>query len=692
MQVGRATLIALICAAAAGPSAGAFRGMSTVPGAIEVESTFEAIGVRWFIEGDDNLNAAVEVSYRASGTNDPWRQAQDLMRVEPGSYNGYGIDPGNLLAGSIFGLHEDTPYAVRMQLHDPDGGTATDLRIIRTRAVPRDPPAPRIRYVIPGEGGGDGSAEDPYRGLAPADAAAEPGDLFILRGGVYTGGSVFAASGTETNPIIWRGEDRESVFLDGEGTVERIVLIDSARYVHLENVTVRRPFQMAVSCTMTVGIVVRGCRIDVSQPTGADDMAGIWLRGPDQRDAVIEGNIIQGPIRWEDGRLYDAYGVIVSGPGHVVRYNEIFGWWDGVEVGGDETNITTLGCDVYRNEIHRCTDDGIETDGSRHNIRVLENRVTNCLCGLSCQPVFGGPAYFIRNVVYNWQLKPLKFHEWPTGMIVCNNTFVGADPRGWGDGEWRRAVVRNNIFIGGSHSGPTGDPIALVTTGIRADLDSNAWYQALPERFANFNATFYPTLEAFRTGTGMEMHGRLVDLGIFVSATEPPLGSHLGQDGYPPAYEPGSQDLRLLPESAAVDAGEFLANITDSFTGSAPDMGAYEYGSEIPDYGPNGIGSASAQDPTPPRNGSISTRPNPASRGVPIRIGVAVTSGTRIRIVDAAGRLVRVLPLLEAGASRGGSVFWDGRDRAGHPAAVGTYLCVVDGAGPRATAKITIVR
>jgi hypothetical protein len=692
MRIGCAALIALICLRTIGPAAGAVRDNSTVPGAIEVESSFEAIGVRWFIEGDDNQNGTVEVSYRESGTSDPWRLAQDLLRVEPGSYNGYGIDPGNLFAGSIFGLREDAPYAVRMQLHDPDGGAATDLRIIRTRAAPRDPPAPRIRYVIPGHGGGDGSPEDPYRGIASADAAAEPGDLFLLRAGVYTGGTVFSASGAETNPIVWRGEDRDSVILDGEGSVGRVVFIDASRYVHLENVTVRRPFQMAVSCTMTVGIVVRGCRIDVSQPTGADDMAGIWLRGPDQRDAVIEGNTIQGPIRWEDGRLYDAYGVIVSGTGHVVRYNEIFGWWDGIEVGGDELNVTTLGCDVYRNEIHRCTDDGIETDGSRHNIRILDNRITNCLCGLSCQPVFGGPAYFIRNVVYNWQLKALKFHEWPTGMLVFNNTFVGADPRGWGDGEWRRAVVRNNIFIGGSHSGPTGDPIALVTTGVRADLDFNAWYQALPERFANFNATFYPTLDAFRTGTGMELNGRLVDLGIFVSATEPPLGSHLGQDGYPPAYEPGSQDLRLLPESAAVDAGAFLPNITDSFTGAAPDVGAYEYGNEIPVYGPNGIGSAAAQDPAPLRSGTISTRPNPASRGVAIGIGFPYPPGARIRIVDASGRLVRVLALQEAGARRGGTVQWDGRDHAGRPVAVGTYLCIVDRAGPPAEAKITIVR
>ncbi len=37
-----------------------------------------------------------------------------------------------------------------------------------------------------------------------------------------------------------------------------------------------------------------------------------------------------------------------------------------------------------------------------HNIRVMRNRCFNAALGaMSPQPIFGGPVYFIRNVVYN---------------------------------------------------------------------------------------------------------------------------------------------------------------------------------------------------------------------------------------------------------------------------------------------------
>jgi hypothetical protein len=35
-----------------------------------------------------------------------------------------------------------------------------------------------------------------------------------------------------------------------------------------------------------------------------------------------------------------------------------------------------------------------------------------------------------------------------------------------------------------------------------------------------------------------------------------------------------------------VDAGEVIPNINDGFRGTAPDLGAYEAGEELPHYGP----------------------------------------------------------------------------------------------------------
>ena len=51
-------------------------------------------------------------------------------------------------------------------------------------------------------------------------------------------------------------------------------------------------------------------------------------------------------------------------------------------------------------------------------------------------------------------------------------------------------------------------------------------------------------------------------------------------------YRAEDFDFRLKPGSAAVDRGLVLHNVTDGFTGSAPDLGALEIGQAPPHYGP----------------------------------------------------------------------------------------------------------
>ena len=51
-------------------------------------------------------------------------------------------------------------------------------------------------------------------------------------------------------------------------------------------------------------------------------------------------------------------------------------------------------------------------------------------------------------------------------------------------------------------------------------------------------------------------------------------------------YKAEDSDFRLKPDSAAVDKGVLLPNITDGFAGKAPDLGALELGQPPPHYGP----------------------------------------------------------------------------------------------------------
>jgi len=54
----------------------------------------------------------------------------------------------------------------------------------------------------------------------------------------------------------------------------------------------------------------------------------------------------------------------------------------------------------------------------------------------------------------------------------------------------------------------------------------------------------------------------------------------------PPVPERSRQDLRIRKGAKVIDAALRIPNINDDFTGSAPDCGAYEYGQELPHYGP----------------------------------------------------------------------------------------------------------
>ena len=54
----------------------------------------------------------------------------------------------------------------------------------------------------------------------------------------------------------------------------------------------------------------------------------------------------------------------------------------------------------------------------------------------------------------------------------------------------------------------------------------------------------------------------------------------------PPVPEREPPDLLPRAGTAVVDAGLRLPNVNDGFRGRAPDIGAYEAGSDLPHFGP----------------------------------------------------------------------------------------------------------
>src|SRR5688572_7102371 len=111
------------------------------------------LGFEWLIEGDDNRNAAVAVSYRKQGTA-AWKEGLPLLRLQRERiYANVNIDviAPNMFAGSVLDLEPDTAYDVQFVMTDPDGvrGEGRKTVTVRTRAEPRPFAGGRVFHVYP---------------------------------------------------------------------------------------------------------------------------------------------------------------------------------------------------------------------------------------------------------------------------------------------------------------------------------------------------------------------------------------------------------------------------------------------------------------------------------------------------------------------------------------------------------------
>src|SRR6266566_3036683 len=133
----------------------AVNGNKVQPGEFIIDHpTLINLGFEWVIEGDDNRNAQVEVSYRQRGETQ-WKVGLPLLRLQGERiYQNQGVfdvvSP-NMFAGSILDLQPDTEYEARFVMSDPDGvqGGAEKTVTVRTRPEPKPYANGRTFHVYP---------------------------------------------------------------------------------------------------------------------------------------------------------------------------------------------------------------------------------------------------------------------------------------------------------------------------------------------------------------------------------------------------------------------------------------------------------------------------------------------------------------------------------------------------------------
>jgi hypothetical protein len=543
--------------------------------------TVHCLGVRWYVGGDENANASVQLSYREKGERS-WHQAMDLFRVgtgpdsqegerrlESGGRDEWPFPLGNLFAGSVFDLKPDTPYELRLALSDPDGGKFIEEVQARTRAIPVPPKPRRTLHVTPGSGGGSGTQEDPLRGLEAADAAARPGDLLLLHRGVYQGPWETRSSGAPGAPIVWRAAGDGEVVVDGGGT-PRAVGAHQTHDLFFQGLTFRNADYLFVAHGAS-DLTVQRCRFYQCN-------YGFTAHNnePVMRGFYIADNVFEGPSTWPRTKGIESVRAIqVSGEGHDICYNRIHGFGDGIDIMGSPPGRAI---DFYNNEISECTDDAIELDYGQTNVRAFRNRITNCFEGISTQPLYGGPAYVFRNSMYNLEYTPFKMHNRPSGVLLFHNTVVksGVPWPLYSSAAVGKAVSRNNLFVGG----PADNAMEFNPLVEEADFDYDGFAGGPFEMFGKWRGERYGTLDDFQTHTGIEPHA------VWLGQASPFASGIKAPADFKEQFSLAVNDLSLNPHSQAVDAGIALRGLNDDRIGEGPDLGAYELRQALPHYGP----------------------------------------------------------------------------------------------------------
>jgi hypothetical protein len=543
-------------------------------------ATFRSLGLYWIIQGDEQGKAKVEVEYRKPGAS-VWRTGPPLFRVSKGAHRDReGGSPLTeqvpkdawLFAGSLVLLEPDTPYEIRLRLTDAQGRSAERTLKDRTLAEPALVPGGAAIHVVPGAGGGTGTPEDPYRGLPEAESHARPGDLILVHAGTYPCLSV-RKSGEPGRPVVWRGAGDGEVWIGGSDPAPRGIQAESVHDLWFERLSVKNKDYGFVG-QESGRLVIRRCHFQ-----GVKN--GIH-NSRNSRGAVrgwwISDNILEGVSPWPrpGGKMDENEwrGVQLTGVGHVVCYNRVHHFKDAIDT---FPSPWCAAIDFHNNDVSELNDDGFEMDYSERNVRNFHNRVVNAFCGLSVQPIYGGPAYLFGNVLYNITNEPIKMHNSPSGVLIYHNTSVrkGGALHLFTPAAVDNSVSRNNLFVG------TQGPYAYQNEApmIGCDFDYDGFAGGPWNTFLKWNKARYGTLEEVRAKAPVYRHAVALDSSkLFQAGPGVPEDARKAYDRH--------VDLRLAPGSGAVGAGELLPGFNDDPPGRAPDLGACPLGQDLPHYGP----------------------------------------------------------------------------------------------------------
>jgi hypothetical protein len=590
-------------------------------------ATPEQISLFLPVTGSLPQTAQATVRYKPTSST-TWIAGHPLYRIRPAfsTLPAVGSVP-DAFAWPIIDLSPGSAYDVEITV---SSGATTDTRTatFTTRALP--PPAGTPNKTIAAQSSG-ATIQAAFDNLAP-------GDVLQFEDGTYNvNGLRLNHGGTIDKPIYIRGASRTGAVLSSPG---RILYILAASHAIIENITLQGSGIDSGTDASSVGIgfydgTPNQTRVTVRNVT----MNGVDIAITAHKeiseflayDNTLIGNNTWTPALINTNATWNDDGINIPGFGNCAFNNTLRGFGDSLAYAahsGGDTLTQAVGVHFYRNDARNSGDDFAEVDHGHRNITLYDNRSHNSMTFISLDPLYGGPFIAARNIAINIGRTPFKWNSTNSGQFIYNNTIVRTSGKFWvegnvsaeagwyqpNNGDQRSYGYQNNLMI---YRGAGPQTIRLDNTGHDiVDFTHNSWfpdlvYQWPQGRFNNLAAAYNGLARTTPVFSGITRRHEQDSITVRNPwTTTVTLGTDYRTevtDAYTPALAPGA-----TPKNSGV----VIANITDHFSGAAPDRGAIIAGRAIPAYG-----DRSGQAPPPTSSSSRApvgdedgTRPD--SRGV----------------------------------------------------------------------------
>lgn len=566
-------------------------------------ATPEQISLWLPVTGTVATTATTTCRYRVQGAS-AWAQGHPLYRIRP-SFSLTPEDGGPVQDGfawPIIDVQPGTTYEVEVTI---TSGSTTALRTLThaTRALPATAGAATVNVAA-----GSTAAQ-----IASAINSAPAGAVIVLANGTYNlSGSINITSGGNSGSAKYvRGASRAGVIL-ARSTIGVFFNLDAnLSDLVIENLTIQGNGVDAGAgasdyttvlgqSSSTIAGSLLATRVTLRNITATGIDRGVYVYRCEQ--LLVYDNSFTGNNLWQTSptnfldtnRTWDDDGLMLAGVGNCGFNNFLKGFGDTcscVQDNGSHGRAQHF----YRNDIRNSCDDVIEIDDGRRNITFYDNRIHNSIDFESLDPLHGGPALFARNVYINGSARsyPHKWNSQNSGHFLYNNTYITTasavgfdiDIAAWyqsNNGPQRAYGYRNNIHVyrGAGITfwmdASTNDPI---------DWTHNSWF---PDRPMQWEYQYYGALSALQSGVSNRTP-------VFSGSNRPFSNDNItSTNPWTTTITMGSNALTevtatytpvLAAGSTPKNSGAAIPNITDGFSGAAPDRGAIISGRGIPSYG-----------------------------------------------------------------------------------------------------------